>query len=301
MQSFHSPGKLLLTGEYVVLDGAKALAIPTRYGQSMEVVPTSDKNIIWNSIDHLGNTWFEEVFSKDDLIYKSNANTFSDTLGDILKTAKDLNPKFLKTATGFEVTTRLDFPRDWGLGTSSTLIHNIAQWAQVDAHTLLQQSFGGSGYDVAIAKANAPILYQLESEVPVVTVLDIPWNFTSSLFFIHLNQKQDSKEGIRQYRKSMEKDKTAIEKISEITRKVSQCTSLSEFSELLELHERLISEIVGLPTIKNALFKDFKGTIKSLGAWGGDFILVVAEEVNDLDYFKEKGYTTIIPFDNMIA
>ena len=34
---FYSPGKLLLTGEYVVLDGAKSLAIPTIFGQSLNI------------------------------------------------------------------------------------------------------------------------------------------------------------------------------------------------------------------------------------------------------------------------
>ena len=33
--TYYSNGKLLITGEYVVLDGATALAIPTKYGQSL--------------------------------------------------------------------------------------------------------------------------------------------------------------------------------------------------------------------------------------------------------------------------
>jgi len=37
MASFYSNGKLLITGEYLVLDGAKALALPTKYGQGQIV------------------------------------------------------------------------------------------------------------------------------------------------------------------------------------------------------------------------------------------------------------------------
>ena len=33
MSTIFSPGKLLLTSEYVVLDGALALAVPTKWGQ----------------------------------------------------------------------------------------------------------------------------------------------------------------------------------------------------------------------------------------------------------------------------
>ena len=36
-KTFYSNGKLLITGEYLVLDGAKALALPTKYGQYLTV------------------------------------------------------------------------------------------------------------------------------------------------------------------------------------------------------------------------------------------------------------------------
>ncbi len=51
MQNFYSRGKLLLTGEYVVLDGALALALPTKFGQSLKVQPIDSQNIFWKSID----------------------------------------------------------------------------------------------------------------------------------------------------------------------------------------------------------------------------------------------------------
>ena len=47
MQNYYSNGKLLLTGEYVVLDGALSLAIPTRYGQSLTIEPINDSKLIW--------------------------------------------------------------------------------------------------------------------------------------------------------------------------------------------------------------------------------------------------------------
>ena len=51
MKSFYSNGKLLLTGEYAVLDGAKSLAIPVKYGQSLTAVETKTKTISWKSLD----------------------------------------------------------------------------------------------------------------------------------------------------------------------------------------------------------------------------------------------------------
>ena len=44
---------------------------------------------------------------------------------------------------------------------------------------------------------------------------------------------------------------------------------------------------------------DFDGEIKSLGAWGGDFILATSDE-NPSTYFKAKGFETILPYSEMI-
>ena len=54
-----------------------------------------------------------------------------------------------------------------------------------------------------------------------------------------------------------------------------------------------------MKTVKEALFPDFKGILKGLGAWGGDFILAISKE-NPKDYFASKGYETIIPYSEMI-
>ena len=62
MKKFYSNGKLLLTAEYFVLDGAKALAVPTKLGQDLIVEPISEKKIIWASFSESGECWFEAVF-----------------------------------------------------------------------------------------------------------------------------------------------------------------------------------------------------------------------------------------------
>jgi mevalonate kinase len=295
---FHSNGKLLLTGEYVVLDGTTALAIPTKYSQSLEVKGLEKDGIHWLSFDEKGIVWFEEIFSLTDLKGSNPENDFSKTLSEILKQAKNLNPSFLNDSKGFSIKTKLDFPRNWGLGTSSTLINNIAQWANVDAFKLLKNSFGGSGYDIAAAKNDSPILYELKNECPEFRKIHLPWDFTDSLFFVHLNKKQNSKEGIAKYRKKSVDEKT-IQRISDISNKLLMCYSLSDFEALMNAHEEIISEIIKLPTIKEQFFSDYPNTIKSLGAWGGDFVLATGNE-NDMDYFRKKGFETVIPFREMI-
>lgn len=298
--TFHSNGKLLLTGEYVVLDGAKALAIPTKYGQSLEIETSEKEGIHWKSFDETGAVWFQGHFEIIDgqIVSQNPSDPIGNQLLKILQEAKKLNPKFLDDSSGFNVKTNLDFPRNWGLGTSSTLISNIAQWAQIDAFALLGRSFGGSGYDIAAAQNDCPILYEVKDGKPTFKKVDHPWDFTDRLFFVHLNQKQDSKEGIAQYRNALI-DKKSLERISKITKELISCTTLPEFEKLMNAHEEIISEIINLPTIKTQLFSDYPNTIKSLGAWGGDFILVTGDEKN-MEYFRKKDFKTIVPFDQMI-
>ncbi len=299
-QKFYSNGKLLLSGEYVVLDGATALAIPTKYGQSLEIAPSEKIGIQWQSLDEIGNIWFEGNFeiTAERIFSQNSSDLVGNQLLKILQAAQKLNSEFLSKNEGINIKTKLDFPGNWGLGTSSTLINNIAQWAEVDAFELLANSFGGSGYDIAAAQSDAPILYELKNEKPHFRKINLPWDFTDSLFFVHLNKKQDSKEGIAKYRNTSITEKT-IQRISDISNKLLMCYTLSDFEKLMVAHERIISEIIKLPPIKEQLFSDYPNTIKSLGAWGGDFILATGSE-NEMDYFRKKGFGTIITFKEMI-
>lgn len=299
-KTFYSNGKLLLTGEYVVLDGALSLAIPTSFGQKLLVCPSEKNTLYWKSIDCNDTIWFEGEFKlKDGLLEAKQENETSQVLLKILQKALAMNPAFLSTSKGWEVVTKLDFHTEWGLGSSSTLINNIAQWAEVDAFKLLEAGFGGSGYDIAAAQHNVPVLYRKTLEQPLVTEVELPWAFTDKLFFIHLNHKQDSKKGIERYRAVNNKKNESIAEISEITERICTAGSLLEFIELMQKHECIISKLIGLPIIKQRTFSDYNGLVKSLGAWGGDFILVTGNK-SGMDYFRRKNYHTIIPFSEMI-
>ena len=277
-----------------MLDGALALAVPTKYGQTLEVSTSGDKGIHWMSYDNEGNCWFESSFQ----LGATPENDVEATLIKILTEARKMNPNFLDENIGVSIQTSLDFPRDWGLGTSSTLVNNIARWAEVDPFRLLWNSFGGSGYDIAAASRDTPILYSVKNNIPKTTPVQINWPFEEWLYFVHLNKKQDSKEGIAAYRK-IEVDDSVLARISRLSMEVLSCGSLSEFDELMEVHESIISNLLGIDRIKDQLFPDYPGLVKSLGTWGGDFVLVSGNE-KDIDYFKEKGYQTCIPFKSML-
>jgi mevalonate kinase len=300
VKSFYSNGKLLLTGEYVVLDGALSLAVPTKFGQLLEIESLNEPKLIWKSFDEKGSIWFEDIFLLEKIVTSyTPRNAISDRLVEILNTAKQLNPNFLNTNKGFKVSTKLDFPKNWGLGTSSTLINNVAQWAHIDAYKLLENTFGGSGYDIACAQHNSPITYQLQKGTPITKPISFNIAFKDHLYFVHLNKKQNSRDGIKHYNANKGSLGVVISDINDITLKMITCNSLSEFENLLNLHETIIAKVTKQTPVKALLFSDFKGSIKSLGAWGGDFILVAAEE-NPTGYFKEKGLDTIVPYTEMV-
>ena len=64
-------------------------------------------------------------------------------------------------------------------------------------------------------------------------------------------------------------------------------------------HESLLALLLNKTTVQKLYFKDFKGVVKSLGAWGGDFVLASGNDTS-VEYFKDKGFQTIIPFEKMI-
>lgn len=297
MKTYRSNGKLLITGEYAVLDGALSLALPTQKGQTLCVIP-KENGFSWKSFDLNGQIWYE--MDEKSTKFGDLSGKITETLIKILDIATELNPDFAKKLRNCSVETHLEFERDWGLGSSSTLINNIAQWAEVNPFELLFKSFGGSGYDIACAKNDTPILYQLENEKPKTYPLRFNFPYKNQIYFVHLNQKQNSKEGISLYKTISKSKKNLIATITEITENIIRTNSLSDFCTLIDQHEQVISDFLKLPKVKDLYFPDFQGSIKSLGAWGGDFVLAISNKGNAENYFKEKGFPTVIPYQEMI-
>ncbi|WP_430614224.1 GYDIA family GHMP kinase [Flavobacterium sp. JP2137] len=299
---YYSHGKLLITAEYLVLDGAQALALPTKMGQQLRVTPVKTGEIHWLSFDRDGAVWIDETFAVSRILnlqLQSTDSPYLKTLLQILAAAHRLNPQFFEQSRGFDVETQLEFPRIWGLGTSSTVINNIAQWVGVDAFQLLQDAFGGSGYDIACAQYHSPILYTRTHAGPQIESVVFNPVFSDCLYFVYLNQKQDSKAGIARYREYSANRSSQKAEINALTQQLLHSNSLEEFECLLEQHEAIIAAIIDMPKVKEVFFPDFTGAVKSLGAWGGDFVLVTAKK-NPLAYFSAKGFDVVLPYREMI-
>lgn len=319
IQQYNSHGKFLLTGEYLVLKGALALALPLKLGQSMEVeaLESNNEQLCWEAFRPDGK-WFSVTLNRDNLVnFSTNDPDKALRLSEILQAVKQLNPKAFE-GNDLRFTTRLDFDPNWGLGSSSTLIASLARWANVNPYELLKLTFGGSGYDIACASAEGPIYYQLAGldgfvprngakQEPKLTPLVDPvvFNppFADHLFFVYQGQKQSSSKEIKAFLAKVHPDdlQKDIEAVSEISRAVPKCQNIGEFSMLMQCHERIIARCICQEPVQKR-FPDFEGTLKSLGAWGGDFILAATEwdESQVRAYFKTKGLEVIFGYKDIV-
>ena len=282
----------------MVLVGAEALAIPTKMGQSLEFEPNDSKTLNWESWDFKNKLWFNATLDILDFsISNSSDEDIATRLAQILKAVRDQKNNFLRK-NGGTVKTHLEFERQWGLGTSSTLISNLASWSQTNPYKLLQNSFGGSGYDIACATAKSPLIFRKQHLDPHIERCEFEPPFKTSLYFVYLNQKKNSREAIQAFkRQNISEEQVAY--ASRLTRAVMKANTLTEFERLINEHESFISNILGVVPVKEKLFPDFQGAIKSLGAWGGDFILATGDK-DTPGYFKNRGFKVVMAYKEML-
>lgn len=306
-QLYYGHGKLLLTGEYFVLDGAKSLALPTKLGQRMYVKcrPSNAPRLYWKSYDSSDSCWLEAQFElwRFDIISPVEPCAKMLMLQNILRMARKQNIHFLRDDIDFFVETKIEFPLNWGLGSSSTLIYNIAQWAYISPYELLANTFKGSGYDIACAQSLGPITFQIQGRGPNWETASFSPSFKDQLYFLYLNKKKNSHADVNEYYKiDLPKKDSIIKRISNITEEILKADDLAHFENLLLEHENIVAMNLNKKRIMDLDFFDFDGVVKSLGAWGGDFALVTSKRSYEQtkNYFSMRGYNTILRFDDLI-
>lgn len=293
----------MLTGEYAVLDGASCLALPTKYGQAMHVKSYSGTDLKWKSLDHKGNVWFEcDISLYDFSSEKTTDPVLSKKLQKILKSAVRLNCEFLDKWNAFKVETKVSFPLNWGLGSSSTLIHLVAEWAEISPLELYFRCENGSGYDVMCAGADGPIEYWSTEEEISYSKSDFKPKFADNLYFVHLNEKRKSDDAIKEYMSVVKDKKSLVKNITQITEDIQETKTLKAFEDLVNEHEDLIAKHTGFSKVKDVRFSDYWGSVKSLGAWGGDFVLATSDRSleDTKTFFSDKGFNTILPYKDII-
>ena len=297
---FKSNGKLLITSEYLVMKGAMALAIPAKLDQELNVTSTNSDFINWKSFNKDNQIWYEEKFflDKGTLIYHGKKNKMSDLIVRLFDYIHKFNNP--EKSIGNEFIWKINFNINWGLGSSSTLINNLSKWAKVNPYKLLFSVFNGSGYDIACCDKSNPIIFQKKDDYLSVSDTTFKPNFLNNLFLIFLNKKQDTQKSVQNFLETDQSLSEGINQINEIVHEIENVKDITTFESLIERHEKIIANILQMPTIQNDKFPDYNnGVIKSLGSWGGDFVLATGDE-KSVDYFEEKGFNTIRKISDLL-
>jgi len=302
MKCFHAKGKLLLSAEYMVMHGSTSLAIPLKLGQSLEITHSSDpKRFIWTAY-HQEKPWFRAVLNPATLeVMDSSSEEMAQNLKQLIGACIELMPSFREALSRRDAATRLNFPPDYGFGSSSTLIALMACWAEVnplDLHFMVSE---GSGYDVACAMSDGPITYKLKDDSPQYS--HIPFNppFRDQIWFAWLGNKQATAPHLAEVAGRLSPNYETVHLFSQLTLEMINASTLEEFRGVMDRHEDALSPLLGMDPVSKR-FKKFPGSVKSLGAWGGDFIMIATEtgKPDLLNYLSKYGIHTLYNYNDLV-
>ncbi|SDB89321.1 GYDIA family GHMP kinase [Williamwhitmania taraxaci] len=299
--NFKAHGKLLLSGEYLVLSGAEALAIPLKFGQELSVSEGPINQITWISKSPTG-IWFSATFKENSQIIEASSEKSAQFVSGIILAINSLRSNFFQQFIGKTITITADFNMSWGLGSSSSLIGLLAQLAAVDPLTLHRMVSNGSGYDAVAAVSSGAFLYNLRNGVATITPTTLSPVFSHGVYFAYLGKKEDSQAGVSRFLRSEKVWPSGmIDEISTISYSMAHAESIPHLCQLMERHEEIISEVLGIKPLKQLRFNDFEGSVKSLGAWGGDFAMFCSSlPTNQVySYIAAKGLTPIFRFNDI--
>ncbi|MBX2932384.1 MAG: hypothetical protein KF781_10620 [Chitinophagaceae bacterium] len=294
--NYAASGKLLLFGEYLVLRGSTCLAMPLSVGQNLSITNHSEQNIVWQCFDENKNCWLSIQLSNTLQIIETTDTDKALIVQKLLQLIQKEKPTISLNNLHFKF--EINFNRAFGFGTSATLISLLSQWSGVDAYYLLAQTFEGSGYDIATAISTKPIIYSVKNKIE--KTFSLPPSITQYLLFVYLGKKQISSKEINAF-KHTTIHQQPINKMNEIVLSATQCNDIKQWEKLMNESEKMLSTILATITVKEKYFADYSYAIKSLGAWGGDFIMVTCRNIDEAKkYFQQKNKQPIFTYNELI-
>lgn len=281
--TFASRGKVMITGEYLTLLGARAFAWPTRKQQHLSVSPLHGKKgiIEWVAKDHHGVMWFSALFDIEETVTYRQASDelVARKLANILTKAMEMGGRSALKDHAWAVETKIEWPNEWGLGSSSTLIVNISSWLGVNPFKLQEATIGGSGYDIACALSNEPIVYEKKSQIMAGKVPKSKLMLEYCGLAYSGNKANTSNAVSHFMDKFSGKDLTSkIDLINRLTYKVLEASRIEIIIQAFRIHEETIGYLLDREPVGALKYSDFDGIVKSCGAWGGDFVLFTGRQ-----------------------
>lgn len=300
---FFSRGKLLISGEYLVLKGALALAVPLEKGQDLSVNASDNPGTLeWESREY-GKTWFTASFRMPffEILETSDEPTAQNLLRHF-RAMLEMKPEFAGSMSGVNVVADLDFNRQWGFGSSSSLVSNLAWWAEIDPFRLHRKVSSGSGYDVVCSREEGPVFFWLERQKYGKEEVDLAEHITPYIYFVYLGKKEDSSKHVADFLARKKAYRVEKRLVSELGRHMANAGNIQDFGFYMKEHEQVVSSILKTPSIREGIFSDLAGEAKSMGAWGGDFAMITwtgsPEEL--ADYLATKKLRTFFTFNELV-
>jgi mevalonate kinase len=298
VRSFFAHGKLLLTSEYVVLDGVPGLAVPTVLGQRLEATEEVGSSILhWSAVDSDGRVWLDGLLERTPGGWKASDDAL-EPVAQLLNATEKIGQR---TLPGGQIRTQLEFPSNYGWGSSSTLISLVAQWQGIDVLALHFATQNGSGYDAVCATASGPLWYRKTADQTA------EWHSTSlahwphdSLYLVHLGHKQQSAADVVRYR-SLTPSLSDLKGIEKAARALFEATTFDTWGHAAREHETRMAALLGRTPVSEGALQGYPHACKSLGAWGGDFVLVQVADGSDLQWFKDQGFSTAVPWKTSVV
>lgn len=305
IKRYYANGKLLISGEYLVLSGAEALAVPLKKGQWLEAGIISGEEapcLKWQA-RVLDKEWFSATILLQDMeIVQTSDPVIASRLVKIFGEIIEMNNGLFESGKSYSFSTLSTFDHIWGMGSSSALIANLARWAMIDPFDLFYRLNRGSGYDVAAALAEGPIVFsKTNHRATIIPVRFLP-AFHQHIWFVYRGRKQDTERSLYEFSTLPEPTRQQIQMINYFTGELLHTRHLKQFMQIMSEHESFISHLLGKKTVKEEYFSDFNGEIKSLGAWGGDMMMAVSLLPGDYirTYFQTKDIQTVFDFHSLV-
>lgn len=283
----------MLCGEYAVLCGAMAIAFPTKFRQCMEVEYSAGTGLIhWQSYDFDGFQWLRCSFHPDEDFQNHPLRNVLQPIQAMLRLIRQNKPEVLPAEQDVTFRVKASFRKEWGLGSSSALIANIARWSGTDPWELMQVSFPGSGYDVAVAFHGKALTYRLEEgQRPTIRFIDYIPAWLEHFKVVFTGKKINSRDSVNENKPLFHRLEPHVDELDRMARSLLTAENAAEACELLRRYEGILASELKLEP-GAGLFPVYTGTIKSLGAWGGDALLVEYREGEFEEVFKN-----LISFD----
>lgn len=282
MRSYFSHGKIMLAGEYAVMAGIESLALPVAQGQWMQVWDMPAKGVsklVWQGKEADGTVWFECRIDTDIMhISESTDEDVAKTLVKLLREVQIHRPELFSGRT-LRLETQCEFRRDYGLGSSSTMVANLSKWSGVDAFVLQEAGFGGSGYDVAVALLGRPLVFWKEGELACWSPWSLNPELTEGWYLAFPGKKQNSRSSLSAVREKLDSLKTdtmMLQQLNAVVNALKHPRSLPLAEAMLEMWQALLGQHLEIPRAWDDLkLEPMQGGLcKWLGAWGGDVLLI---------------------------